>query len=66
MPEGTRIDLTGSAGEYYFRTVKPVPYPGRTAHIHFKVKRPSEREFTTQCYIKGHPQNDRDKGELPK
>jgi len=52
--------LTGSKGEYYFRTVKPVPYPGRTPHIHFKVKQRGEREFTTQCYIKGHPQNDRD------
>src|SRR6476469_4626104 len=52
--------LTGSTGEYYFRTVKPVPYPGRTAHVHFKVKRSGEREFTTQCYIKGQPQNERD------
>ena len=30
--------LTGSTGEYYFRTVKPVPYPGRCPHIHFAVK----------------------------
>jgi hypothetical protein len=30
--------FTGSTGEYYFRTVKPVPYPGRTPHIHFMVK----------------------------
>ena len=52
--------LTGSTGDYYFRTVKPVPYPGRTPHIHFKIKQPGQREFTTQCYIKGHPQNDRD------
>lgn len=52
--------LTGSSGEYYFRTVKPVPYPGRTPHIHFKLKQPSASEFTTQCYIKGHPQNERD------
>lgn len=52
--------LTGSAGDYYFRTVKPVPYPGRTPHIHFLVRRPGADEFTTQCYIKGHPQNDRD------
>ena len=52
--------LTGSTGEYYFRTVKPVPYPGRTPHIHFKVKQPGEREFTTQCYIKGHAENEKD------
>src|SRR6516165_6611299 len=31
--------LTGSTGEYYFRTIKPVPYPGRTPHIHVKVKK---------------------------
>ena len=52
--------LTGSSGEYYFRTVKPVPYPGRTPHIHFKLKQSGERDFTTQCYVKGHPQNERD------
>lgn len=52
--------LTGSTGDYYFRTVKPVPYPGRTPHIHFKVKRRGQSEFVTQCYIKGHPQNERD------
>lgn len=52
--------LTGSTGEYYFRTIKPVPYPGRTPHIHVKVKRGGHELLTTQCYIKGHPQNDRD------
>jgi protocatechuate 3,4-dioxygenase beta subunit len=52
--------LTSRDGEYYFRTVKPVPYPGRTPHIHFKIKRPGASEFTTQCYVKGHPQNERD------
>ncbi len=52
--------LTGSTGEYYFRTVKPVPYPGRTPHIHFKIKRPGQSEFVTQCYVKGDPQNERD------
>lgn len=52
--------LTGSKGDYYFRTVKPVPYPGRTPHIHVKVKIKGRPEFTTQCYIKGHPQNERD------
>jgi protocatechuate 3,4-dioxygenase beta subunit len=52
--------LTGSNGEYYFRTVKPVPYPGRTPHIHFKIKQRGQSEFITQCYIKGHAQNERD------
>lgn len=52
--------LTGSSGEYYFRTVKPVPYPGRTPHIHFKLKQKGTEDFVTQCYIKGHPQNEKD------
>jgi protocatechuate 3,4-dioxygenase beta subunit len=45
--------LTGSTGEYYFRTIKPVPYPGRTPHIHFAVKMKGRDKFTTQLYIKG-------------
>lgn len=52
--------LTGSTGEYLFRTIKPVPYPGRTPHIHFMVKMKGRDKFTTQCYIKGEPQNERD------
>ncbi len=52
--------MTGSTGEYYFRTIKPVPYPGRTPHIHVKVKVKGKDILTTQCYIKGHPGNERD------
>jgi protocatechuate 3,4-dioxygenase beta subunit len=52
--------LTASTGEYYFRTVKPVPYPGRTPHIHFKIKRGGKELLTTQCYIKGEKGNERD------
>jgi protocatechuate 3,4-dioxygenase, beta subunit len=52
--------LTSSKGEYYFRTIKPVPYPGRTPHIHFKIKRGGKELLTTQCYIKGERRNERD------
>jgi protocatechuate 3,4-dioxygenase beta subunit len=52
--------LTGSTGEYLFRTIKPVPYPGRAPHIHYMVKLKGRDKFTTQCYIKGHPQNEGD------
>lgn len=52
--------LTGSTGEYYFRTIKPVPYPGRTPHIHVAVKMKAREKWTTQCYIKGHPGNEKD------
>lgn len=52
--------LTGSSGDYYFRTIKPVAYPGRTPHIHFAVKSKGRDRFTAQCYIKGEPGNERD------
>jgi protocatechuate 3,4-dioxygenase, beta subunit len=52
--------LTDANGQYYFRTIKPVPYPGRTPHIHFAVSQNGRRMFTTQLLIDGHPQNDRD------
>jgi protocatechuate 3,4-dioxygenase, beta subunit len=52
--------LTSSTGEYYFRTIKPVLYTGRTRHIHFKIKRGSKELLTTQCYVKGEPANERD------
>ncbi len=53
--------LTGSTGEYYFRTIKPVPYPSRHApHIHFMVKVKGRPAWSTQLYIQGHPGNLRD------
>ncbi|MDX1968779.1 MAG: protocatechuate 3,4-dioxygenase [Planctomycetaceae bacterium] len=52
--------LTDAEGRYYFRTIKPVPYPGRTPHIHFGISQHGKRVFTTQLLIKGHPQNERD------
>lgn len=52
--------LTNRRGEYYFRTIKPVPYPGRTPHIHVAVKKGDRCLLTTQLYIKGHSLNRRD------
>lgn len=49
--------VTGSTGEYLFRTIRPVPYPGRTPHIHFALKRKGRKEFVSQLYIKGDPRN---------
>jgi len=52
---------TGSTGEYRFRTIKPVPYPGRPApHIHFKVKKGDRTLLTSQINIAGHPGNEVD------
>jgi protocatechuate 3,4-dioxygenase beta subunit len=52
--------LTGSSGEYLFRTIKPVKYPGRAPHIHVKVKRSGKELLCTQCYIDGEPANEKD------
>jgi protocatechuate 3,4-dioxygenase, beta subunit len=52
--------LTDAKGQYYFRTIKPVPYPGRTPHIHFAISKNGRRVWTTQLLIKGHEQNERD------
>ncbi|MDB4331797.1 protocatechuate 3,4-dioxygenase [bacterium] len=52
--------LTDREGRYYFRTIKPVPYPGRTPHIHVGVSRGGNRLLTTQLYVKGHPSNAKD------
>lgn len=52
--------LTDSKGQYYFRTIKPVPYPGRTPHIHFGISRGGERIFTSQMFVKDHEGNARD------
>lgn len=51
---------TGSTGEYYFRTIKPVPYTGRTPHIHVMVKKGGKELLTTQIFVHGHGQNKSD------
>jgi len=50
----------GADGRYRFRTIKPVPYSGRTPHIHVKVKLASRELLTTQLYVAGDPHNERD------
>ena len=51
---------TDQTGQYRFRTLKPVPYPGRTPHIHVKLRRGGRELLTTQLYVQGHPLNERD------
>jgi protocatechuate 3,4-dioxygenase beta subunit len=52
---------TGSSGEYRFRTIKPVPYPGRPAgHIHYKVKLGGRELLTSQIFVADAPGNARD------
>jgi protocatechuate 3,4-dioxygenase beta subunit len=52
-----RADADGSLR---FRTIKPVPYPGRTPHIHIKLRHASFGEVTSQLFIAGDPGNARD------
>lgn len=51
---------TDTGGNYSFRTIRPVAYPGRTPHIHFKVAAPGKERLTTQMYVEGDPGNARD------
>ena len=51
---------TDFEGRFYFRTIKPTPYPGRTPHIHFAVEKNGRRILTTQMYVNKEPQNERD------
>ncbi len=52
---------TSSSGEYRFRTIKPVAYPGRPApHIHFKVKKGDRELLTSQFMVRGEEGNLRD------
>lgn len=55
--QGRGRTLTEAAGRYRFRTIRPVPYPGRTPHIHFKVAPAGGRELVTQMYVFGEPEN---------
>jgi protocatechuate 3,4-dioxygenase beta subunit len=50
----TRSDARGG---YRFRTIRPVPYPGRTPHIHVKLRHPSFGELTSQLFVAGEPGN---------
>ena len=52
--------LTSSSGEYLFRTIRPGLYPGRTRHIHFKVKVAGGQVLTSQLYFLGESQNSTD------
>lgn len=52
--------VTGADGAYRFRTIRPVPYPGRTPHIHFRVTGRGFADLVTQMYVAGEPDNARD------
>ena len=58
--QGFGATSTDAEGRYRFRTIRPVPYPGRTPHIHFTVVESNRRRLTSQMFIEGEPGNARD------
>jgi protocatechuate 3,4-dioxygenase beta subunit len=53
--------FSDDAGRWWFTTIVPAAYPGRTRHYHFKVQKPGGRVLTTQLYFPGEPLNRRDR-----
>jgi protocatechuate 3,4-dioxygenase beta subunit len=47
-------------GTLVFRTIRPVPYLGRTPHIHVKLRHASFGELSSQLFVAGEPGNGRD------
>ncbi len=58
--QGFGAARSGSDGGLAFRTIRPVPYPGRTPHIHVKLRHPSFGELSSQLFVAGDPGNARD------
>jgi len=58
--QGRGRATSDASGRYAFRTIRPVAYPGRAPHIHFKVVLPDGRALVTQMYVFGEAQNERD------
>ncbi len=54
--QGFGRTASDTKGGYRFRTIKPVNYGGRPAHVHFKVEAKGYRTLTTQMYFAGENQ----------
>jgi protocatechuate 3,4-dioxygenase beta subunit len=58
--QGFGSSRSDAQGQFRFRTIRPVPYPGRTPHIHVKLRHASFGEVTSQLFVAGDPGNARD------
>ena len=59
--QGFGAMVTNREGGYHFRALRPVPYTGRTPHIHYRVTAPGFERLTTQLYVaEDASQNERD------
>jgi protocatechuate 3,4-dioxygenase beta subunit len=52
--------FTDNVGIYYLETILPGLYPGRTRHIHVKVRAPNGPVLTTQLYFPREQRNQAD------
>ena len=52
--------FTDTEGRWWFDTIVPGLYPGRTRHFHIKVQRRGADVLTTQLYFPGEPRNEND------
>ncbi|WP_105383078.1 dioxygenase family protein [Neorhizobium alkalisoli] len=58
--EGFRLrghQFTDAQGRWWFNTIVPALYPGRTRHFHFKVQRSGGSVLTTQLFFPNEPEN---------
>ncbi len=58
--QGFGSTQSNAQGQLRFRTIRPVPYPGRTPHIHVKLRHATFGEVTSQLFVAGDPGNARD------
>ena len=58
--QGFGASRSGRDGQARLRSIRPVPYPGRTPHIHVKLRHASFGEVTSQLFIAGDAGNARD------
>lgn len=58
--QGFGAARSAADGSVLFRTIRPVPYPGRTPHIHVKLRHSSFGELSSQLFVAGDAGNARD------
>ena len=58
--QGFGSTRSAADGSLRFRTIRPVPYPGRTPHIHVLLRHPTFGTLVSQLFVAGDPGNARD------
>jgi protocatechuate 3,4-dioxygenase beta subunit len=55
--QGFGATRSDGQGRYRFRTIRPVPYPGRAPHIHVKLRNAAFGELASQLFVAGEVGN---------